>query len=531
MLSGNKRRIIASLSLLLGLWHRPGDASVSCDEDCAGDLACEQRAVACLRAQDQGRLAIERLKAAVAQYPERTALTRLLAATYQAEGNTFWAQRTLNRLIERDPRDCASRAWLAWLYLQQGDLDLAEDVLAGNACPVSEPEQARWSLLRLMIARARQDPEASHLALAELSAAATLYGEDARVLNRLRRELDPTWLPPFHMRAELSGGATSHASAGLPTTQPGAEVGSPLTRLELFGRISGPARTGRRVVLELGLEGHYLERFDAARREAVRAGRYLEFSLRPGLMFGSGAWRGAVGYSADLFVLNQGDAYAEAPQVYHEGHRAEWELEIPGGLIVFAGAGRRLFRQRARSRWEVDGGLGWSAAPLDGMRLLMVASLRRYLAKADAYSQTGGTLLAVSRWQLPGNWRLRVGATLARDRYQDAAAVPGERDLLARSSVQLWAPVWQGVQLGAVHQFTRRASSASVSYSYSEHRGLLKLRVVLDLDPLGPTVVGPQGRLPLPVAGDAAGAGLGEERIRDLLRQDEAARHSSSCAN
>ena len=531
MLSGNKRRIIASLSLLLGLWHRPGDASVSCDEDCAGDLACEQRAVACLRAQDQGRLAIERLKAAVAQYPERTALARLLAATYQAEGNTFWAQRTLNRLIEQDPRDCASRAWLAWLYLQQGDLDLTEEVLVGNACPDSEPGQARWSLFRLMIARAHQDPEASRRALAELSAAAVLYKEDARALTRLRRELDPTWLPPLHVRAELSGGGTSHASAGLPTTQAGTEVGSPLSRLELFGRISGPARAGMHAVVELGLRGHYLDRFNAARRETVRSGRYLELSLRPGFMFGSGVWRGAVGYRADLFVLNQGDAYTDAPQIYHEGHRAEWELETPGGLTLFAGAGRRLFRRRARARWEIDGGLGWSKVPLDGMHMLMAVSLRRYLAEADAYSQTGGTLLAVSHWRLPRDWRLRVGATLGRDGYQDTAAAAGGRDLLAKSSVQLWVPVWQGVQLGAVHEFTRRASNASVSYSYSEHRGLLKLRVILDLDPLGPAVMDPQDHIPLPVAGSAAGAGLDEERIRDLLRQDEAARRSSSCAN
>jgi tetratricopeptide (TPR) repeat protein len=531
MLSGSKRRIITGLSLWLGLWSQPEGASAACDEDCAGDLACEQRAVACLRARGQGRLAIERLKAAVAQYPERTALARLLAATYQAEGNTFWAQRTLNRLIERDPRDCASRAWLAWLYLQQGDLDLAEEVLVGPACPATGPERARWPLLRLLIARARQDPEASRRALAELSVAPALYREDARALARLRRELDPTWRPPFHVRAELSGGATSHASAGLPTTQARTEVGSLLSRLDLFGRISGPAGTGMRPVTELGLRGHYLERFDAEQREAVRSGRYLEFFLRPGLVLGSGAWRSAVGYRVDVFVLNQGDAYTDAPQIYHEGHRAEWELETPGGLTVFAGAGRRLFRRRARSRWEVDGGAGWSTAPLGGMRLLMAVSLRRYLAEADAYSHTGGTLLAVSRWQLPGDRYLRVGAILGRDRYQDTAAALGGRDLLAKSSLQLWAPVRQGVQLGVVHEFTRRASSASVSYSYSEHRGLLKLRLVFDLDPLGPAVVGPQGRIPLPVVGSAAGIGLDEERIRDLLQQDEAARRSSSCAN
>ena len=110
MLSGNERRIVAGLGLLLGLLARQRGASPSCGEDCTGDLVCEQLAVSCLRAQGKGRQAIERLKTAVAQYPKRTELSRLLAATYHAEGNTFWAQRTLNRLIEQDPRDCASRA-------------------------------------------------------------------------------------------------------------------------------------------------------------------------------------------------------------------------------------------------------------------------------------------------------------------------------------------------------------------------------------------------------------------------------------
>ena len=531
VLSHAGRRVIGGASLLLSLWAQPVGAAAPCDRDCAGVLACEQRAVACLCARDQGRAAVERLKVAVEQYPERRELARLLAATYQAEGNTFWAQRTLNHLIEGDPSDCASRGWLAWIHVQQGDLDLAEEALAGIECPTTGPERTRWSLLRLLIARARQDPDASQQAMAELSAARSLYREDARVLTRLRQELGTGWMAPFHWRAELSAGATSNAGSGLPVAQAGTELGSPLGKLELLGRMTGSARAGIRPVAELGVKGQYLDAFDAHRRSAVRPGRYVEATVRPGLMLGSGAWRATVSYRADAFVLNRGDAYGDAPQVYHEGHRAELELERHGGLMVFAGAGRRLFRHRARSRWETDGGLGWSTGPVEGMHLLMALSWRRYVAQSEAYTQTGATLLAVSRWMLPGNWLLRVGATAGRDRYADTAVAAGGRDLLVRSSLQVWAPVWHGVQVGAVQELARRASNASVSYSYTEFRGFLKLRVALDYNPFGPAVVGPGGRVPLPVAGSNTGAGLGEERIRDLLRQDEAARRGSSCAN
>ncbi|MBW2704420.1 MAG: tetratricopeptide repeat protein, partial [Deltaproteobacteria bacterium] len=445
--------------LLVLAWEAEAE-SPNCMQDCKERLACEQQVVECLRAQGQGPQAIAHLKKQLADRPERLDLARLLAATYHAEGNVFWAQRTLQALIEQNPEDCASRSWLAWIHLQQGDLDLAEEVLAPAGCPKTEAEKGRWSLLRVMIGRAQKDEAATARFFLKLSGASVLFSEDAVAMARLRREMDPGWIHPLHLRAEFSMGATSNASAGLPTTQSGTESASPMMRLDLFGRFVWPASSWLKPAMEVGLKGHYLDDFSYGDSEDVRLGNYLDMSFRPGLIIGSGAWRGFVGYRNDVFVMNQGDDYAAAPLVFYEGHRADFELETPGNLTLFAGAGRRIFRQMSRSRWEVDGGLGWSVAIGARLQLLLAMSLRSYEANQDEYSQVGGTVLAVGHWRLPLGARLRVGLTLGLDYYPDSPPGEGGRDLLIKPSLQLWSPAWHGFWLGAVYEYTWRDSTA-----------------------------------------------------------------------
>jgi hypothetical protein len=61
---------------------------------------------------------------------------------------------------------------------------------------------------------------------------------------------------------------------------------------------------------------------------------------------------------------------------------------------------------------------------------------------------------------------------------------------------------------------------------------LAALRWDVTLDPWAPRVIAPGDHVALEYGLDsAAGAGADEERIQDLLRQDEAARRSSSCAD
>jgi len=529
------RRFAAAL--VLGPWLAAADP---CEDHCAGDVDCLRRVTTCLQDRSRGGEAIQRLKAAVSRYPDRPELARLLAAAYLAEGNAFWAERTLAGLVQADPADCASRAWLAWVHLQAGDADLAGQTLGaaadGLSCPATAPERGRWALLRLILARARQDTAGAAASLVRLAAAGELYSEDARAAESLRRRLDPQWTRPLHVEAEASAGGTSNAGAGLPAVRHQTERGGGLFRGQVYGRLSGPARHGVRRVLEASAAGHFPARPSGDDEPAVAAARYLDVSLRPGLRLGSGAWRGAVGYRAEALVLNQGDEYSGAPQVYYEGHRLEVEAEAPGGWTAFGGAGRRLFRHRARSRWELDGGVGRAWAPQARLRLLAALSLRHYPAARAAYTHTGVNALAVARWRLnyrgPGRGgALRLGVAVGRDQYEVGSQGNGGRDLLMRADMELWMPLTREVQVGGGYEVARRVSSAAVSYPYTEHRVLLLVRVAADLDPRGPRQVGVGGRVPLPVADGVDRAGSDEERLRDLLRRDEAARRSSSCAN
>jgi len=225
-------------------------------------------------------------------------------------------------------------------------------------------------------------------------------------------------------------------------------------------------------------------------------------------------------------VLNRGDRYEGAPLLFYEGHRVDLELEPGGGVTLFAGAGRRIFRRTSRSRWEVDGGAGGSVAPVEWLHLLLALSLRYHEADGDEYNQYGGTVLAVGRVRLPAGLYVRLGLTTGADRYSIG------RDVLVKPSLGLWGPSFSGVRLGASYEYAWRDSTAEVSFSYTEHRALLKMRWTFDLNPWAPRVVEPEDHVPLPYGvGGEGEAGLDEERIQDLLRQDEAARRGSSCVN
>ena len=68
-------------------------------------------------------------------------------------------------------------------------------------------------------------------------------------------------------------------------------------------------------------------------------------------------------------------------------------------------------------------------------------------------------------------------------------------------------------------------------YDYKEHRVLLGARWSLNLNPFAPREVSPEGHVPLPYGIEDGGDGFDEDRIQDLLRQDEAARAGSACVD
>jgi hypothetical protein len=155
----------------------------------------------------------------------------------------------------------------------------------------------------------------------------------------------------------------------------------------------------------------------------------------------------------------------------------------------------------------------------------------------------GATGLVVSRINIGWGLVTRLGVTLGLDYYHNSGGELGvlaygsdqqRFDVLAKLSAGLWSPAWMGARLGASYEYSYRDSTADEvdDYDYSEHRLLFKIRWSFDLNPWAPQVVETKGRVALDYGvSEQAGAGLEEERIQDLLRQDEAARRGSSCVD
>jgi hypothetical protein len=136
---------------------------------------------------------------------------------------------------------------------------------------------------------------------------------------------------------------------------------------------------------------------------------------------------------------------------------------------------------------------------------------------------------------------IRLAGTGSWDLYPNSGGEEGRlvfgttdrrRDLLARLTAGLWAPPWHGLRAGVEGQLTRQDSTADETpgydFSYDEARLMVVLRWSFAGDPWGPRVVRDADHVPLPW-GFEAEAGRDEERILDLLRQDEELRRGSSC--
>jgi len=503
-----------------------------CLRDCSGKVPCVRNSSECLLQADRARDAIEYLKGQIRQNPDQPAFAQLLANAYMKSENYFWAQKTLYNFLSDHEQDCVIRSWLAWVYIEEGDLDLAEDALAEADCPSEDVERARWALIRAYMAGIREEKAGQISELRQVRSARTLYPEDETLWKTMRRQVEPGWIEPVTVRAELSLGYSSNVSAGLPTTEAGPEVGSPLVRLDLWSRMVLPVKWSVRPAAEFGLIGRYVDNFNDEDGIDVTQASYLELMVKPGVYIGSGFPRAFVGYRYDFYLLNQGDIYEEAPLVFYEGHRGDVELELAGGITLLVGGGRRMFRQRGRSRWEVDGGAGWSVWAMDRLHLLLAVSLQYHTANNEEYDQLGGSALGLARLLLGKGFYSRMKLSTGVGYYPNSPPDEGGRDILIKPSIGFWSPARRGIRIGVTYEFSRRDSTADMSYSYTEHRGLFQIRWSLDLDPWAPRAVELQTHVPLDYGiGLDTEPGLEEERIQDLLRQDETARRGSTCMN
>ncbi|MBI5480899.1 MAG: hypothetical protein HY906_18720 [Deltaproteobacteria bacterium] len=422
------------------------------------------------------------------------------------------------------PTDCDARARLAWQLLQQGDLDGAQRALRGGRCPRPGPEEGRWLVLRAALLQARSFDAAARGALARFAARAEAFPEDVALWQHLRRQPDPAGDAPLGLRLDLLGGWTSNALAGLPLDPSAPGPRSPFARADLAGRLLLP----RRGLWQPSLEG-LLSGFALADRESQRftSGQML---ARPGVLLGRDT-RVLLAYKLDLYLMNQKGAV-----LYYQAHRAEAEVQWRR-LLAFAAVGWRQFHDADRTRAELDGGVGWTFAPGRRLRLILVGSLRYQLADDVAYDVAGGTALVNGRVALGRGLVLQVGGTVGYDHYVSSGEQRGlelfglvgkRRDLLSTATATLWSPSWRGLRLGVGYDYARRDSNADAprSFDYQEHRGAVRLRWTADFDPWAPRATAPPGHVPLDYGIGSRGATMDEERIQDLLRQDEADRRS-----
>jgi hypothetical protein len=515
--------------VLVGLVSGIAGAEEKCKRDCQADIDCAVEVVDCLIAAGHSRDAVKYIKPLIKEHPDRPAFVHLLARAYLADKNPFWAQRTLQKAP-----DCTSRTWLVWVHIQNGNLDLAEEVLKSEGCPQTAADTARWHLLETFLSRTQEDHRRAFWTIGKVPATGEIYAEDRNLWLFLRREEDPGWIEPLSLRMELAGGYTSNSKAGSPTDPGDSGPQSALLRMDLFGRLVWPLTRLLRPTLEAGLKGHGI----TVEEEGARKLSYLQMHARPGIIWGTKFPRLILGYKVDYLVLNQD---LENRRRFFEAHRGEIEFETEH-MTYFAGAGRRIYHENGRTRFEIDGGLGGSLY-FGRVRLLMAISLRYYDAVGNPYDQLGATGLVVSRIKMGMGLVVRLGLTLGVDYYHNSggelgvlAYGSGEKrfDRLIKLSAELWSPMWMGARLGLSYENSFRESTADEldDYDYDEYRLLLKIRWLFDLNPWAPQVVETKGRVALDYGiGEQAGAGLEEERIQDLLRQDEAARRGSSCVD
>ena len=497
---------------------------LACVQPCQDKISCEIEVCDCLLRAGRAREAIERLKPLAEKGP---VYARLLARAYLADNNPAWAQRTLKEAIARDPGDCQSRSWLAWVHIGQGFLDLAKETLDQSGCPVAEEDRTRWLLLRAYLARMEENDTTARELMTRAAGSGRIYPEDEALLAILRERADPGWMVPLNLRLDLAGGYTSNSAADSridPSTPPDPS-GSPLGRLEFSGRFVWPVSPGFRPVFEANIWAAGMTADGATDLS------YLEISGRPAVIIGRDFPRVLIGYRHDGLFLNQGI------HPYYKGHRAEVELETRH-LNAFAGAGRRWFSDEARNRTEFDGGFGGHFLAGRRVRLLLVGSLRYYLAEEEHYNQLGGAGLAVARIDMGSGYSARLGAAGGFDYYPDSAGefgIRGDRfDLLATLSAGLWSPSLGGVRFGLVYDLSWRDSSADTlrrDYDYIEHRIMAKTTINFDWDPWAPGAAETGDHLALSYGLEEDTAGLFEEKIQDLVRQDELFRRGScGCA-
>lgn len=518
--SGNLRGV-SRVALLVVLWAAGSVAEARADSSCPVDLPGEVSAVEHLLARGDPAGAVDRATDLSMRCPGHPVAIRLTAHTLLAVGDAAEARYRLQRYLDQNPHDCQTWSWLAWVALEMRDPVGAWLALAAAGCPDTPTETARWALIEALVAHQVHDPDGVRTALHTIRPSTVLWPEDVRLLAYLRTTLDRRWQWPWQATIELSTGATSNALAGSPTDTAGDGVSSSLARVNartvLFGPQTGPVAPFG----EATVRGHGLA--DTSARDLS----YLEFSGRVGALLRLGAARATVAVRRDALHLNR-----PRDSRLFTALRGELDLELPGGAVVFGGGGRREFDDLWRTRREFDLGAA-RVMRLGGQPVTFALAGRRFEGQEPVYDQRGGTFTTVTHFRPAPRWIVRASALISRDVYPRSdtwqgliafGSNVGRRDTTARVSVGAWRELPGGCQAGIGYEYARRWSTIQSgllgTFAYREHRLVATLRFDAVADPWRHTAA-PAGHVALDWGLSAPIPGLGDERIRDLLRLDE----------
>jgi hypothetical protein len=453
------------------------------------------------------------------------------AAAYEEKGNRVWARRTLTEYLAANEGDCEVRAHLAAAMLRGADYRAAKSLLARAGCPVTPTERTRWLLLEAMAEeQAGNQVQAADL-LDKAESGEVVYSEDEPLFPWLSRRLRPLRTPPLEIRLKLGGGWSSNPLLGAPMDPQASEkdYASAVTEGDLWGRMATPHFGAARLYLE------GLTRYQYFFSDPAGDLSYVGWGVKPGveLEWLDVAVRAA--YHFDSLLIAASDPHHESGHWFFEAHRGEVELDVSLGMTFFLGGGRRLFSTMGRTRWELDGGIGGTFHLGKGVHLLGAATGRRYWATTPAHNLTGYNLLLALSIPLFRRFQLRGSASSGMSWYPDSAGAlafhspEARRDIQVRGRLGIWtSPLIGKLSMGATYEPVRRWSTAKL-YEFTDHTLMLMVGWRGSADPWlpAPTSSGlDRSAVNYGIAGDT---GFGNERLQDLLRQDEEAQRGSSC--
>ena len=527
--------VSALLAAAAGAASAQYDVEHACGGPCAGDPDCALVTASCHVEREGYRQALDELKIAYEAHSNDGRLVRMMALAYLGLGNSAWAVKRLLAHLDEHPRDSETRAWLVWLLVQEGDLVRATSLLDETPEVAPGPPRERMTLLSAALDDLQADREKAETALREVMGRhGPIYPEDRVLLDHLRARVRGETGEPLSVRVQLSGGYTSNAIQSSPTDpgggiSAGETTGSPLLAADAVVRFE--PWTSRWIRPAMELRGKTQGQLSTVARDYS----YANLGGRVGLDVGDRGPHLLVAYSVELLAIHGGDAYLEpGPRWFTEAHRAEVEfLPIPQ-VQLFAGVGRRIYRELPRTRTGLDGGVAMVLDLSGGWNLTGIATGRYHDARHEAYDSFGVTALLRIAVPLPRQAMLKVKGMIVGDRYPDSAGYylsdDPRGDVLGKVQVGPWSPPLGGFRLGVTYTFSNRHSTLE-SYAYRDHRVLLELRWGDAWDPMAPsTTKTSEDHVPLPY-GLGTNDDSGLDRVQDLLRQEDSARRGSSCVD